>query len=171
MATFAPRSIAEGPICWLFVVFPGPSSFKVDVLPAHPVTPRSAIVIPPLSDIKHRTQLLPAIPLARIRDPENAVYLAGLKPYKLVNFTSENRELFAARWAFDYFSHTFPDSVVDFYPYNMPVRNVGPHFVPLSEALREVTDPSGKYRTDLKFPGSYALWNLDTAAWEKVWAV
>jgi hypothetical protein len=138
------------------------------VLPAHPVVPRSAVVIPPLSAIKHTVSPLPAIPLNRMREPENLPYLAGKLPFKLVNFTTESPQAFGDLWRFPFFNDAFPGATVDFYPYNMPVRNIGPHFVTLQEALREIDQPSGKFRTDPQYPGSYALWNMNTAAWKTV---
>jgi hypothetical protein len=48
----------------------GPSSFKVDVLPSVPV---KAAVIPPLSNIRHKVQPLPQIPLAEMLQPYNRV--------------------------------------------------------------------------------------------------
>jgi hypothetical protein len=50
----------------------------------------------------------------------------------------------------------------------MPIRNIGPVFANLPEALTEIEKPSGRYRLDPNFPGSYALWNMDAAAWKKV---
>jgi hypothetical protein len=53
-------------------------------------------------------------------------------------------------------------------PHNMPVRNVSPYFAPMSDALNEIKQPSGKYRLDPQWPGSYALWNMDSKAWKEV---
>lgn len=143
----------------------GPSSFKVDVLPSVPV---KAAVIPPLSNIRHKVQPLPQIPLAEMLQPYNRDYLNGKKPFKLVNFTQLSQVDFEDMWDFEYFGEEFADYVVDFYPYNMPIRNIGPVFANLPEALAEIEKPSGRYRLDPNFPGSYALWNMDAAAWAKI---
>jgi hypothetical protein len=131
--------------------------------------PSSEVHIPPLSRIRHRTRKLPRIPAAEFFKPKNSKYHGGAHPYILTDvMPTKSSADFEREFTFDRFARAFGTETTDFYPHNLPFRNVAPFLVPLEAALSEMVNSTGKYRSDAQHPGLYALWNMNVASWRKV---
>jgi hypothetical protein len=108
----------------------------------------------------------PRISIEDFYKKENAIYANGEKPFILTNAMTNWPAL--KKWTLDWFSRSFPSSIMDFYPHNMAKHDTHPYLVNFPEALSELITPSGKYPLDPYNPGSYIQWNVNLHDWSRL---